>query len=252
MAADGVFASRPLKKTMTKTSIRKSDTKPGADAVYDRIWSAIMERKLQPGTRLKEEDLCEVFQTSRGGIRKVLQRLAHHNLVNLVPNSGAYVAKATVKEAREVFQARRLIETELVRELALNFSSDKQRALDEHVELEEQAHHEGDLNRRIRLSGEFHLKIGELADKPVLNQFLREIISRTSLIIAQYQRASARHAEQTAKHPCCEHRGLIEAFGQHDAGRAVELMIEHLNHLEEQLDLTSGSHSAIDLQSIFN
>jgi DNA-binding GntR family transcriptional regulator len=142
---------------MTKSSIRKSDTKPGADGVYDRIWSAIMERKLQPGTRLKEEDLCEVFQTSRGGIRKVLLRLAHHNLVNLVPNSGAYVAKATVKEAREVFQARRLIETELLRELALDFTADKQQALTEHVELEEQAHQDGDLNRRIRLSGEFHL-----------------------------------------------------------------------------------------------
>ncbi len=237
---------------MIKTRERKSEGKPGADEVYDRIWSAIMERKLQPGTRLKEEDLCEVFQTSRGGIRKVLSRLAHHNLVNLIPNSGAYVAKVTVKEAREVFQARRLIETELVRELAQNFSPAKKRALEEHVELEEQAHAEGDLSRRIRLSGEFHLKIGELADKPVLTQFLREIVSRTSLIIAQYQRASARHAEQTVEHPCCEHSGLIEAFEQQDADRSVQLMIEHLNHLEEQLDLTSGTNSAIDLQSIFS
>ena len=237
---------------MTKTSNRKSDGKPSADQVYERIWSAIMERKLQPGTRLKEEDLCEVFQTSRGGIRKVLLRLAHHNLVNLIPNSGAYVAKVTVKEAREVFQARRLIEAELARELALNFSVAKKCALEEHVELEEQAHGEGDLNRRIRLSGEFHLKVGELADKPVLTQFLREIVSRTSLIIAQYQRASARHSEQTATHPCCEHRGLIAAFEQHDAERAVALMIEHLNHLEEQLDLASGTNGAIDLQSIFS
>jgi DNA-binding GntR family transcriptional regulator len=45
---------------------------------------------------------------------------------------------------------------------------------------------------------------------------------------------------------------LIEALEQRDAPLAVELMIEHLNHLEEQLDLTSGTHSAIDLQSIFS
>jgi len=233
---------------MTKT---KTNRKPSDDEVYDRILTAIMERKLQPGTRLKEEDLCDVFQTSRGGIRKVLQRLAHHNLVNLVPNSGAYVAKATVKEAREVFQARRLIETELVRELIRDFDSRKKLALEDHVALEEQAHRDGDLNRRIRLSGEFHLKIGELADKPVLTHFLREIVSRTSLIIAQYQIASARHAEQTAEHPCCEHRGLIEAFEQGDAQAAVRLMNEHLAHLEQQLDLDSGVNGIIDLKSIF-
>lgn len=236
---------------MTTIKLRKNAGKPDADEVYNRIWTAIMERKLQPGTRLKEEDLCEVFETSRGGIRKVLQRLAHHNLVNLIPNSGAYVAKATVKEAREVFQARRLIETELVRELTQSFSAGKKKALEEHIELEERAHREGDLNRRIRLSGEFHLLIGELADKPVLTHFLREIVSRTSLIIAQYQQSNARHAEQTAEHPCCEHRGLIEAFARKDATGAVELMIEHLNHLEQQLDLDSGINGAIDLKSIF-
>ncbi|GGO86151.1 transcriptional regulator [Marinobacterium nitratireducens] len=230
----------------------KTKRKPSDDEVYNRIWSAIMERKLQPGTRLKEEDLCEVFETSRGGIRKVLQRLAHHNLINLVPNSGAYVAKATVKEAREVFQARRLIETELVRELVRTFTPAKRQALEEHVALEEQAHRDGDLNRRIRLSGEFHLKIGELADKQVLTHFLREIVSRTSLIIAQYQLASARHAEETAAHPCCEHRGLIEAFEKRDADGAISLMMEHLCHLEEQLDLASGINGAIDLKSIFS
>lgn len=233
---------------MSKTSTKH---KPSDDEVYNRIWTAIMERKLQPGTRLKEEDLCEVFETSRGGIRKVLQRLAHHNLIKLVPNSGAYVARATVEEAREVFQARRLIETELVHELVRCFDEYKKQALEDHVDLEEQAHRDGDLNRRIRLSGEFHLKIGELAGKPVLTHFLREIVSRTSLIIAQYQRSSARHAEQTASHPCSEHRGLIEAFDKGDAARAVQLMSEHLMHLEQQLDLDSGIHNAIDLKSIF-
>ncbi|MCT7654373.1 GntR family transcriptional regulator [Oceanimonas sp. NS1] len=88
------------------------------DKVYQRIWEAIVAHKLLPGTRLKEEELCETFGLSRGFVRKLLLQLSHDKLVNLVPNSGAFVTEPSPEEARDIFQARRLIEAELVRELA--------------------------------------------------------------------------------------------------------------------------------------
>ena len=33
--------------------------------IYERIWKSIAERRLPPGTRLKEERLCEIFGVSR-------------------------------------------------------------------------------------------------------------------------------------------------------------------------------------------
>nr|WP_245153484.1 hypothetical protein [Allopusillimonas ginsengisoli] len=50
-------------------------------------------------------------------IRQVLARLAHEQIVTLVPNRGAYVARPTVEDAREMFETRRLIEPPLVGKL---------------------------------------------------------------------------------------------------------------------------------------
>ena len=50
------------------------------DKVYQRIWEAIVAHKLLPGTRLKEEELCETFGLSRWFVRKLLLQL-HQVLV---------------------------------------------------------------------------------------------------------------------------------------------------------------------------
>jgi DNA-binding GntR family transcriptional regulator len=229
-----------------KRTVRNS----GAESIYDQILGAIFERKLLPGTRLKEEELCEVFGVGRGGVRKVLQRLAHENLVEIIPNSGAFIAKPSIKESKEVFQARRLIETELVKELCLQFSPEKRRALEEHVAHEQAAHDAGNHNQRIRLSGEYHLLIGKLADRPVLTEFLREIISRTSLIIALYERAKSVNGHVNTA-PCMDHRALIDIMESGDADKAVQLMRDHLLDIENMLDLEPPPEESVDLKSIF-
>ena len=76
--------------------------------VHERIWSAIMDHSLPPETRLVEGELCEIFGLGRTRLRQVLQRLAHERVVTLMRNRGAMVSKPSVREAREVFAARRV------------------------------------------------------------------------------------------------------------------------------------------------
>ncbi|MBL1376083.1 GntR family transcriptional regulator [Zobellella iuensis] len=222
------------------------------DTVYQRIWEAIVAHKLLPGTRLKEEDLSETFGLSRGFVRKLLLQLSHHKLVHLVPNSGAFVAEPSPEEAREIFQARRLIEAELVRELASKCTAREKQLLQEHVEREHQAFAQGQQSLRIRLSGEFHLLIGKLANKPVLTSFLHEIIPRSSLIIALYQgpgplKGKARHSGLS----CSEHTGLLAAIAAHEVDKAVQLMTDHLNEIEAQLQLEPAHDEDVNLKEIF-
>ncbi|MFC6978312.1 GntR family transcriptional regulator [Microbulbifer taiwanensis] len=53
------------------------------DAIYRAIADAVVEHRLKPGARLREDALAEVFGVSRTGIRKILQRLALEQLVTL-------------------------------------------------------------------------------------------------------------------------------------------------------------------------
>ncbi|WP_417605664.1 GntR family transcriptional regulator [Oceanimonas baumannii] len=220
------------------------------DKVYQRIWEAIVAHKLLPGTRLKEEELCETFELSRGFVRKLLLQLSYHKLVNLVPNSGAFVAEPSPEEARDIFQARRLIEAELVRELANKCTLREKKLLQEHLEKEHQAMAQEDQSLRIRLSGEFHLLIGKLANKPVLTSFLHEIIPRSSLIVALYQRG-ARKAHHHGGLSCSEHNDLLDAISGHHTEQAVQLMIDHLNEIEAQLQLEPPIEETLNLKSIF-
>ena len=88
---------------------------PLSDAdMYDRIVSAILDHQLPPGTKLVEDRLATAFGVSRTRIRPVLVRLANEQVVTLTPNRGASIAQPTEKEAREVFEVRRLIEPTLI------------------------------------------------------------------------------------------------------------------------------------------
>ncbi len=216
------------------------------EAIYLSLLSAIMEHRLLAGTKLVEERLCEVTGASRARIRQVFARLAHEKLVTLVPNRGAFIASPTVEEAHQVFQTRQVIEPELAATLARHATPAKVRSLQRHVQEEDAARARGDRAAVIRLSGEFHILLAEMAGNAILEKVIREMVSLTCLIITLYDRPGA---------PACpehEHRDLIAAIEKRDEGAARAVMREHLEHIEGSLDLTVTEVGAPDFYSIFN
>ena len=105
------------------------------------------------------------------------------------------------------------------------------RQLRQLVERERQHHESGERCAAIRLGGEFHLKLAQVAANAPLARFLNGLVPMTSLIIARYES------------PCCdhcawqEHAAIIDAVEQGDAEAALGLMHKHLDRLEQKLDL---------------
>ena len=71
---------------------------------------------------------------------------------------------------------------------------------------EEAARQAGDARVSIRLAGEFHIRLGELAGNTLLRRYLGELVSRCSLILALYGRP---HSADCAVN---EHREIVAAF----------------------------------------
>ena len=132
------------------------------DEIYEKIYAAVLEHRLQPGTKLAEERLAAIFQVSRARIREVLARLAHEQIVELYPQRGAYVAKPTIEQALDVFEARRLIEPAVVRRLISVLQPQHVERLRQHQALEEDARRRNDKRAIVRLSGEFHTLLASL------------------------------------------------------------------------------------------
>jgi DNA-binding GntR family transcriptional regulator len=211
--------------------------------IHDRIVTAISERRLPPGTQLVEEKLASVFGVSRTKIRQAIARLAHDGVVTVFHNRGAFVSSPTVEEAREVFEARRLIEPWLIRSLAVKATAAQVKRLRAHVALESEARAANDRRSIIRLSGDFHQLIAEMVGNSVIARTMRELESLTCLVIILYD---SPHVPACPYH---EHSDLIDAIERNDPDDAARLMVEHLNHVEGALDLHQARAGEMDLEA---
>ncbi|MDP2679746.1 MAG: GntR family transcriptional regulator [Rhodoferax sp.] len=220
--------------------------------IYDRMVEAILDRRLPPGTKLIEDRLATAFGVSRTRIRPVLVRLANEQVVVLTPNRGAAVAKPTEKEAREVFQVRRMIESTLIECFIDRANASDIATLADCIAAEALARSNGDTRRAIRLSGDFHLHIANAANHQTLGRILRELVSRTSLILMTYSASKSQITSDAAGTCGCEaHHALLNAIRLRDARLAASLMCEHLQHLESQLVFDVPEEEVPDLVSLF-
>ena len=218
--------------------------------MYERMVSAILDHRLPPGTKLVEDKLAAAFGVSRTRVRPVLVRLANEQVVTLTPNRGASIAQPTPEEALEVFEARRLIEPRLVELFIANATDAHIAALRACVDEEEAARAGGDMRRAIRLSGDFHLHIAQAAGHQTLGRILRELVSRTSLILMTYSPSHAREREEATACGCREHRALIDAIRLRDPKEAARRMLDHLARIETQLEFTPPASEVPDLATL--
>src|SRR5262245_15914901 len=213
--------------------------------IHDRILTAISEHRLPPGTQLVEERLASIFGVSRTKIRQAITRLAHDGIVTLYRNRGAFVSRPSVEQAREVFEARRVIEPWLIRRLAAAATAGDVRRLRAHVGLESEARRANDRRSIIRLSGEFHQLIAEMVGNALIARTMRELESLTCLVIILYDSPNV---------PACpyhEHSDLIDAVERHDAEDAARRMVEHRNHVEAALALHEEGAGEVELEAAF-
>ncbi|MCY0153756.1 GntR family transcriptional regulator [Hoeflea alexandrii] len=212
-----------------------------SDMVVVGLQRAIFEHKIAPGTKLSEDEVGEIFGVSRTIVRSALQALAHSQLVSIEKNRGAFIASPTPKEAHEVFEARGLIEPRVAAMAAKRMTDQMLEILASHIEDEHAATASGDKGRALSLSGGYHLKIAEIAGHEVFTDFIRALISRSSLIIALYWRRADTTCESHS------HHALMKAFEHRDPAAAEEIMRSHIVDLHSGLNLSDVNRSPLSL-----
>ncbi|MCV9999748.1 GntR family transcriptional regulator [Pararhizobium sp. YC-54] len=212
--------------------------------IIDRVFRAVMEQRLAPGTKLNESVLCKTFGVGRMRVRRALLLLANQGIVDLQSNRGAFVACPDPREANEVFEARMHLEPSLVRQVALEIDAAGVKILKDHIAQEISAQSRTDRTELIRLSGEFHVKIATVTGNTVLHKVMRELVTRTSLIVGLFG---------STLHTCCpddEHEQIFRAIERRDPDASADLIREHLQHIQRSLNLAMPKMDEPDLVSI--
>jgi len=219
------------RKPSAPAARRASSDTSSTQRIVESITTAIVERRLMPGTKLAEQKLADIFKVSRTIVRQALNRLSRDKLVTLEPARGAHVAEPSVEEARQVFEVRHMLESALVRRLAARITPEQVAQLRAHLMEEQAAIRRVDVPGRTRLLADFHALLAGMLGNHTLAELLSDLLSRCSLIALMYQSA------HSAEHSFEEHVALVDALERRDARSAQRLIEAHLLNVESNLQL---------------
>jgi DNA-binding GntR family transcriptional regulator len=192
------------------------------DHIVQSLTKAIIEHRLHPGEKLKEQHIADQFGVSRTLVRQALYQLSQKHLIRIEQARGAFVAAPSSKEAREVFGVRMILESAMLESLIACITPQKIKLLRSHIKVEAAAVRGIDAANRTELLGDFHVLMSELIDNEVLAQSLQDLISRCSLVTLLYQ------SEHAAGHSHDEHIDILQAITDKNVALAKHLMQSHL------------------------
>ncbi|CAI8968314.1 GntR family transcriptional regulator [Pseudomonas sp. IT-P258] len=198
--------------------------RPSVDDLYSRVLDAIFEQRIHSASRFTEESLAQMFGARRSDMRDVLTRLSHQQIIILRVNHRPRVAELDAEQTRQTLHARRLAEIMLVRLACQRPCAQDLKRLRTLVDNEHQCTERG---RAIRLSGEFHLQLAQMAGNAPLAHFLESLVPLTSLAIAQI--------DLQQKEYCVEHMEILDALERGDAATAQVALNRYLDYLEDLL-----------------
>lgn len=139
-----------------KPAVKRSDLANLTEQAYRELEEMIATLELAPGTVVSEAALSKQLGIGRTPVREAMQRLARERLLQILPRRGCIVADSRPDEELSVIEARRPIETLVVRTAAVRANADERQAFGRIATATAAALANGDFKAFARLDAEFN------------------------------------------------------------------------------------------------
>ena len=196
---------------------------------YERLRADLLACRLQPGARLRINDLCQTLSVSLSAVREALSRLTSEGLVVAEPQRGFHAAPVSAAELRDLTGVRAKIEGLcLERAIAAGDVAWEAQLVAAFHRLSRTPEREAGDEQRMSEAwsaahAAFHAALVSGGDSLWLLR-LRETLYAQS---ERYRRLSVPMAS-TVRDLGREHQDIMDAVLAHDAERAKALMTQHL------------------------
>ncbi len=233
---------KPAPKSKTRAKEVAPDAYDSSEDVVDRICitlaTAIGEGALKPGVKIMDDVIADHFGVSRTVVRGALDILQRDHLVERKRNYGVFVVEPSVREAKQLFEARDALERTILAIAVERASEADLDDLDAFNQQDERIRHGLEPKPTTTPVKKFHLELAKLSGNDVLTEMLEKVMARVSLVMALY--------DGETRDPCGDHRNIIAAMRRRDLALAQALMAEHLAVIEERVSLTpaEGDHQS--------
>lgn len=116
----------------------------------------LLNMNLVPGMALSEQEIANELQMSRTPVREAFIRLAHENLLEIIPQKGTYVAKIDLEQVEECIFLRRTVEHAVMQLACQSFQEENRQKLQACIDLQEKCVQKDDFSYFFELDEIFH------------------------------------------------------------------------------------------------
>lgn len=208
----------------------RSPNRNAKEDVYEQMRNAILVGKLKQGDRIVEMDISGQMGISRAPVREAIRLLEQEGLVIALPNKGAYVNGLYLKDAREIFSLRIVLERFVVNLAVPNMTEADFEYLYELIEVMRECGKEGNYTKLVEYDVKFHEYIYSKANHnrlqhvmSILNTPVRAYIAATNPFYPSLEEVANSHVP------------IIKALRERDSERAAAEIERHILEVGEQL-----------------
>jgi DNA-binding GntR family transcriptional regulator len=201
-----------------------------AERLRQKLEEAIAADRLEPGSRLDEQEIAQRFGVSRTPVREAFRLMAANNLVELRGRQGATVRAIKAETLIEMFQVMAELEGLCARLAARRASQawgDEISAIHQRLVA---AGETGNIDLFYDVNQEFHEAIYDASRNAYVADQTRKLRNQ----VAAYRRRVTRMPNRIAD-TVREHEAIMQAILAHDPERAHSTMRDHVNLLGDNL-----------------
>jgi DNA-binding GntR family transcriptional regulator len=192
----------------------RQDEVTALNLVLAAVRNGILSGAVEPGERLRQEELADIFETSRIPVREALRALEYEGLVTSEPHRGFTVTSVDADHVDEIYELRILLESQAVR-LAVPLLTDED--LREIEAWYERMSRADDPDEALAAREQFYLRLYNVSGRPRL----------VALIVRLRQEVARALRWPTLQHGAMFHEHFFQAIKDGDAERAVAQLTAH-------------------------
>lgn len=198
---------------------------------YDIILKKIIDAEYEPGQKISEKKIEEDLQIGRTPVREALLQLRQEQLINVIPQSGTYIAKIDLKDVLDARFVRASVERRIMREAAtLKLNEEQIAYLDRIIENEKRTRESDDFPAFLDSDDVFHEYFYKLTDHQRVWDWLKKIniqFNRFRFLRLKVQKLSWQGLIE-------EHIAIYKAIKTNDVNEADRLTANHMHRMLDE------------------
>jgi DNA-binding GntR family transcriptional regulator len=215
--------------------IAEAESPYGADSssrrAYDILRRAFVLCEIMPGSQVTEPFLADRYRLTRAAVRVALGRLRHQGWIEASPRKGYVVRPLTLKDIRDLYTVRSLLEPAAAEMAARNATESQLAEIGELARLAtyDEVDYEA-IKGFLEANTRFHVAVAAASGNERLAQMLEEVLAEMERMF-HFGLSSANRSFEMSH----EHGALVDALMSGDSAAAGTAVREQLRTSEKMV-----------------